>query len=437
MKFLFTKNVFLVKLDKAFFKKKVVKDFIAMFSTDIALQPISVLKEFVVAKYLGPSDYGILKSLELIRMLNKYGSTGFNSTALREVGDTIGQEDIKKANLIRNTSYSSEFIFSTILFIIALLSSLFFDSIVLSVLIILASIGLYAQKVRMIFNTEATIQKEYVLTSKINFVTTLIASIIVIITVPFFKIFAVISLATITSILAIIAYYKYLHFDYRFEINKKEFVRLLKISIPMMLGTFAQGSFQYAERLIILGYLGKVALGFYGFGFMIANQFINLLKVAISVRMQDIFEAVGKKEFVKVHRIVFKETMILVIAAIILIPIIWTAVDIFIPLLLPKWIEGIPIAKTLFLVVPVSIIHNYANAVVISSLVDRIKSVVVMQCIATLILLSSTYTLNYLGKLDLTNLIYVVIFSYMFYHGSVLVLYKVFFYNIYIKGSSI
>ena len=36
-----------------------------------------VQQQFIVAKYLGPEEYGILKSVELIQMLNKFGNLEF------------------------------------------------------------------------------------------------------------------------------------------------------------------------------------------------------------------------------------------------------------------------------------------------------------------------------------------------------------------------
>ena len=86
------------QLIKANYNKKVIKDYLAVSGSNIALQPIALLKSFFVAKYLGPSDYGLLKSIDLIRMLNKYGNLGFRQTANREVGDSIGKNNHLKTS---------------------------------------------------------------------------------------------------------------------------------------------------------------------------------------------------------------------------------------------------------------------------------------------------------------------------------------------------
>ncbi len=51
---------------------------------NLAIKPVTIFRGFIVANILGPADYGILKSIDLIQKLNKYGNLGFNYTAKRE-----------------------------------------------------------------------------------------------------------------------------------------------------------------------------------------------------------------------------------------------------------------------------------------------------------------------------------------------------------------
>jgi len=417
---------------KALFKKKTGRDFLAVVGSELALRPVQFLKGFVVAKYLGPADYGILKAVELIQMMNKYGTLGFRPAAAREIGNAIGKDDKEKANLVRNTAYSSEIILSVALFCLGLLISLFFES-TTSILIILASSGLLAAKLRAILNTEATVQRKFILISKISFITSLIASIVIIITVPFYKIYAVILMSFLTNILAIAFYLKTLKYKYSFKIDKKEFKRILGISIPLMAGTLSLGSLKYAERLIVMGMLGTVALGFYGFAFMIINQFAVLFKTAIRVRTQDIYEAIGRKEFLKVHKMVFKETGLLVFGTVLVIPIIWILLDGLIPLILPKWADAILVAQLSLFVLPFLVIHNYANVVLKSSLVNRQKQIPAFQFLYTIILILCAYTLKYFDQMTLENFIIINILEYGIFSLTILQLYKKHFYKVYIK----
>src|SRR4030065_595370 len=81
-------------------KKKTFKSFAAVSISSFALKPVGFLREFFIAKFLTPEYYGILKSLEMIQMLNKFGSLGFNATASREAGHLYGESQYEQVPCI-------------------------------------------------------------------------------------------------------------------------------------------------------------------------------------------------------------------------------------------------------------------------------------------------------------------------------------------------
>jgi len=429
------KKIFSLDFYKSLLLKKAVKDFFGVVGLNLALKPIVLLKSFMVAKYLGPSDYGILKSLELITLLNKYGNLGFNGAATREVGDAIGAKDLKRAELIKKTAYPSEIIFATILFIIGLLSSLWVENQMISILIILASISLLGAKIRGVLSTEAAINKKFILISKITFISSLIGSIIVIITVPYFKIYAVMGTNILISVIAIIIFIRQLNFRFSFKIDKNELKRILGISIPLTFNTLAQGSFKYAERILILSFLGTGSLGFFSFGSMIVSQFSIILKTGVRVRMQDIYEGLGNSQYVRIHKMVVKETFIFFIISVLIIPIGWFLLGLLVPLFLSKWTSGIPYAQLLLLMLPFQIILLYPGVVLTSSLVNK-QNVLPVYRVATVgIFILGTLYLYYMKKLSLEYLIVLNIISQALYDFAILFLYKKYFINKYIKKS--
>mgnify|MGYP001496745692 FL=1 len=110
-----------------FYSKKIFKDIFALGTANILLQPIQLLKSFVVLKVLGPDIYGSLKSVEMLQMLDKYGNLGFNATARREIGHARGSKDVEYEKVVRNNTYSGEIILATILFLLGILLSFFFS----------------------------------------------------------------------------------------------------------------------------------------------------------------------------------------------------------------------------------------------------------------------------------------------------------------------
>jgi len=426
-------KVFKTEFYKALYRKKVIRDFSTVVGFNFALKPIQLIKSFFVAKYLGPAEYGILASLQLIQMLNKYGNLGFNATASREVGNALGSKDLTRVDLIKNTAYTAEVVLSLILFIIGLGSSLFVESKIISILIILASTSLLAAKLRAVISTEALIHKKFVLISKITFISSLFGSIITIITVPFLKIYAVLLTNILVSVFAIIFFLKYINFKFSFKINKKEFKRILGISIPLAIGTFAQGFYKYSERILIISFLGTISLGFFSFASMVVSHFSIILKAGIRVRMQDIYEGLGKKEYKKIHKMVIKETFILTLASILVIPVVWIFLDIFVPMFLEKWSNGVFSAQLYLFMLPFEIILLYPGTVLTSSLLNKQNILPFFRFGITGLLLFFTFTFYYFDNLTLNKFIILNVTCIALHNFIIIYLYKKYFYNVYIK----
>ena len=147
-------------------KNKTLKDYLAIAGTNIILQPIQLIKSIVVAKFLGPDSFGILKSLELIQMLDKYGNLGFRAAAAREIGNAKGRGDLGKEIIVRNNAYSGEIILSLFLFLTGCISSIIIKDETISLMLLISSFSLLFSKLRGIFNTEVTIQKKFIFLSK-------------------------------------------------------------------------------------------------------------------------------------------------------------------------------------------------------------------------------------------------------------------------------
>lgn len=420
-----------------FLKKKPVTDIFSMAGANLALRPFQLIKGFVVAKFLGPYDYGILKSVEMILMLNKFGNLGFNATVLREAGAALGNDDFEKARVVKNIAFTGELLLAFTLFIIGLSISLFFDSKVIVAAIIIASISLFFAKLNQIFVTTATLQKKFKLIGKISFVQGVINSIAVIATVPFLKIYSVLAIPILSAIVSILIFVKVLGIQFSFKIEMLQFKKILKISVPLTMGGLSYGLFKYTERFLILNFLGVIAVGFWSFADMITGQFVTLFLMSIKVRKMTLYEALGKGDYKSVGSIVKKESGFQVLAALVIIPVIWISLDILVPLFLDKWVDSIKYAKLLLITLPIKCISSYASVVISSSVVNKLKVTPILRAGSTLFLLISVYTMNHLKMLTLYNFLVVDILAYSFHHLLLLFFYKKYFCNVYLTRNLI
>ena len=378
-------NSFLTKYKNS----KGLKDIISLSGVQILLRPLQFLKSFVVAKYLGPEVFGILKSVELISMLNKFGSLGFKPTIIRNVTTAKAIGDDSEVVSIKNNAYTGELALSLLLFFIGLTASLFFEEKIISIAIVLASIGLFSAKLLGIFQTELQLNKKFGSLGRIILYQGIINSIIVIATVPFYTIYAVLIVPSISSIIVTFIAYRITGEYFSLRIDKASFIKILKVSIPLTMGTLAFGLFRYTERFLIISYLGLTAVGIFGFADTIVGIFISLLLGSVlKVRGIKIYEELGKANYRLVHKIIVKETMLLILISVGFIILIAIGMKIFIPIVLPKWEAAITITILFSLVLPLKLASSYISFVIKSPKINKLKFSPIMQLIATGVLLS-------------------------------------------------
>lgn len=413
--------------------KKVIRDYFSIAGVSFFLQPIAIIKGFVIANVLGPADYGILKTVELIQMLNKFGNLGFKTVANREMSNAIGEGDEDTLVKVRNTNYTAEIILSFILFFIGIISSFFISNIKIGLLVGLASTSLLISKIEALLKTESAIQKEFQLLSRVTFYTGLIVAVLVMILVSFLKVYAIFLVNIIAFSVGCYLLRKNLSFPFRFKIDKKVLKYSIKIGIPFTIATLSLGLYKYSERLLLVDFLGKVALGYFSFAMMVSNSLSILFKASIKVRLQDIWQLVGSQKFERLNKMVIKESLILTVISILIIPVIWIAIDFTVPLILPKYVDAIPIVRISTLIIPFQVVANYAGAVTTSKRVNNIKTPIFLRITSLLIFAGGAYYYFTLGELSLEKYAYLNLAGYAFYNIGLLVNYYVSFQTVYIN----
>jgi O-antigen/teichoic acid export membrane protein len=413
------------------FRSKSAKDIFYVMSTSIILKPVELLKGFFVAKYLGPDNFGIFKVLELIYMLKKYGSLGFNQVAIRESSDAKGRGNYNQAEFVKNVALSSEVVLSIVL-LFAILAGVFFVEDSFVIFFILAAIGFFVSKIAGIMQATSIINKHFSFNSKVIIVSGLITSIFVIVSVPQLEIFAPIAAQIFAPLIIIVFYVKYYDNNFKFILDKKEFFRILKIGIPLAVGTLSLAGFKYAERVLALWLFGLTFLGYYGFAEMVYMQIVSFLKMPVKVRMVDIYQGIGNNNFIKVHKLVVRETRFLILVSLLLIFLAWHVIEFIVPLLLPEWIEAIHPTQLFLFVVPVQLISNYATNVLHSPLLNLQKITPIYRNITTLTFISMCLILDFFQLMTFEYFIILNIICYGLYNLFIAHLYKKYFYVKYI-----
>tara|TARA_B100001540_G_C15781215_1_gene631128 strand:+ start:224 stop:1507 length:1284 start_codon:yes stop_codon:yes gene_type:complete len=417
------------------FSNKSFNDVLSMVGSQILINPLQMVKSFIVLKYINPEIYGILKSAELIKMLNKFGSLGFKPTIIRNARTAKSEGNNEEVMKIKNNGYSAEFLVSFLLFIIGLLSSLFFKDYLISIIIILSSIGLFTAKLFGIVQTELQFNKEFSKLSQLIIFQGFFNSIVVICLVPLINIYAVLLVPIVSSLIIITYAYNMLGKFFYFKINWIDLKKILKVGLPLTFGTLAFGFFRYTERILVISYLGLIATGLFGFADMIASIFITIfLGSVLKVRGLEIYDLLAKSNYMKVHKMVVKETSILISISfgfIFLLPFI---LNFIVLKFLPKWEEAINIAILFSYIIPIKLISSYIAFVIKSPKINKLNFEPIIQLTGAAFLLIICVVLNSYNLLNLRNFIIVDLIAYGFIHISYLIYYYKTFYFRFVRN---
>ena len=413
--------------------RKGVRDYAALFNSTILTQLFGIIRGFVVAKFLGPVDYGILTGVNMVSGLEKYGNLGFKSVVTREAVDAASKGRKEQAEFIKNVGYSGEILLGSILAMVGGGIALAAKDPKISLAIAIAAVALWFGKVKNNFRNEAIIEKKITLQARVLFWITLVSSLAVIAAVPFFGIFASLTVPILGSIIATWWYTAGLDYRFRFQFDLREVMRQIKIGIFMALNSLAYGSYRYAERIMILTFLGVGALGFYGIASTIMNNIMGVLLLGPMIRKIGIFEKLGKSDFEGAHQQIIRETKVHVLAAALLLPPLWVALEIFIPWVLPAYQDALTICKLLPVAVVFRIIIPYLQVAIVSVKVNRQKALPPLQFASTALFVSTCFALKYLDSVSLLNIVIADVVCYALYSLSYLVLYKRVFYNQFVR----
>ena len=384
-----------------------ISNFVALLRSNLFVSMLGIVQGFVVARFLGPAQYGILKLLDMIPQLAKYGDLGFISVARREIPYHIGAGDDEKAQLIRNLSYSSEILLSIFISTISFSMMFFYFPDTLMVVGIFSyTIVLLLQKIIKVFQTESIIERKFKILSRIILLSGSISAIGIILLVPFIGIYAMFIIIPFSALITLIYARKHIPIKFRFMARHPELSRIIKVGIPIALSTVTTGLFQYSKRLSINHFLGIVYLGYYG----IALQLITLINSNASfltkMTQPQIAEYVGRKQYrtsidlVK-YSMGFSLFALAVILGFALINVSWT-----IKILLPQYLLGLASYYGLLLCGYISFSQSFIRTLLVAPSVDKQVYLPLIGLSSTVTFLSIVFYLYLDNNITFTNIIY-------------------------------
>ena len=226
---------------------------------------IAMLTSMYVATIIAPKEYGVYGFLGLWLMYASLISPGLASAGSREIPGLLGKGEVKEAVRIQNVSLTPELLYSILPFIAILTASFFFsDDITRTGMIIIAFSYLTGRLVNFWGNYNF-IREKFNTVAAANLIQSVAVPAITLICVYWLKIYALLLAPLVVNVILWIYYLRRGRIDYRFQLDRSETIRLLKVGIVLQGGTLVFWAYQLMDRTLIASMLTQEELGLYTF----------------------------------------------------------------------------------------------------------------------------------------------------------------------------
>lgn len=333
-------------------KEKIVKDTLFYSSSTILSRFFGFIRSIIVARFLGPSLYGMWNALFIILEYSRYSSLGVLNAMNREIPFYRGKKEHEKVKNIRNMGFSAACIPSLIIGLALVLISIFIKGHVgpkwVAALRVVAVL-VFARQLYDFFVLLLRSAHEFKLLSKIQLAFAILDLALIGLLVVRFGFYGFLWAIVLTYILIIcyMFYRNHRRYKLKFYFDKKLLIRLAKIGVFITLIGVVVNLRTTVDRLMIVRFLGVTELGYFGISYVLI-RFIFLIPSAISQiiypRLVERYGSSNKntnsmRNYVEISTKVLTHSM----------PLIIGEAFLFLPfgvrLLLPQYIPGIVAAQ--------------------------------------------------------------------------------------------
>ena len=333
-------------------KARIVKDTLVYSSATFLAKTLGFVRSIVVARFLGPSLYGLWNALSIILEYSRYSSLGVLNAMNREIPFHRGKDEADKVCQIRNMGFSMACVPSFLIGLVLILASIFIGGrarpeVVMALRAI--AILVFMKQLYDFFTLLLRSDNNFKFLSIVQILFSILDIALIIMLVARFRFYGFLWAMVLNHVL-IVSYIFYRVgrlYRLRLHLDRALLRYLLKIGILMTLIVVVVGLRTTADRLMIIKFLGVTELGYFSISYVLI-QFIFLIPSAISQiiypRLSEKYGSSGGnadalRSYVEVP------TLILVYSMPLLIGIIFLLLPFGVRLILPQYIPGIAAAQ--------------------------------------------------------------------------------------------
>ncbi len=343
-----------VHLTSKEWEKKAIRHTVLLTGTLILSEVVLIFRGFVLAKFMGPNLYGLWHAFKVVLYNSEYYNLGTNEGMKKEVPYYRGKQDLDSVRALSQTALRSGMLFSVVAAAILTTASLILahrlDRVTVISLWIIAGTVIVRQF--YIYHCKKfESEGRFYSRSKAELLTVWFGVPITIALMFLFDLYGFLLGIFLSYVVAgpIMSKGEGTGHGGRFRIDLA--LHLIKVGLPMILIAMLLTALKSADKLMILSFLGRTELGYYGMA-SVAAGFIGFLPGSLrSVLFPRIMEKLGEKLGDKkyVTGFLIEPSLALVFVTLLAIGFVFTLVPAGVKLFLPQYVSAIPSIKILAL----------------------------------------------------------------------------------------
>lgn len=325
---------------------KILSDSILVGGRQGAILTLTILQTLLAARVLGPHDFGVYAFVYIFIMIAGIGNLGFMSVASRELPHYRAQMNEDMLAKLTNHVNVGELFISAVWVLVTVIVAVSQNDELTRICLIIVAFSIFPAKIVSLYQLAAYAEKNFELSSGIDFYRALIAVCLIFTLIWSLGIYIVLLAPAIGNLLAIVIYRRHYSLIFRTgEVTFSEFRYLSNNGWPIALLNVLSGSNgiqRWLERPLISAYLGNAALGIYAFAAWITLTFLALFGAVFQALQPHIYEVMSKDlNGDEVRRYLLGPMWAIIVGGSVVLGTAFVMLPSLILWLLPEYVEGV------------------------------------------------------------------------------------------------
>ncbi|MBI4596972.1 MAG: hypothetical protein HY737_01040 [Candidatus Omnitrophica bacterium] len=277
--------------------KKILHDSLHLAGRRVWSLILSIVTSYVVARALGPSQYGALAIWTLIPSLALFGGVGWDQAARRELSHLRGRGDLEAARRVRNTVYVAELALASCWAVVAIVVAVIVPRWSMRCGVLVSAAGMIIAKLNQLYVLDAFVEKNFPLQAKVEATVATVGAALKMAAAAFFGALGTLTSTVLATLFGVWLYSRSQRLCLTPSIDWAELKRLTRIGWPLALATLlssTSGLMIYLQRSLIGSLGGMEMLGLVVFASSLVTMLISFLGDCLQAYQPHLLEALGK-----------------------------------------------------------------------------------------------------------------------------------------------